>query len=73
MLRSAAVQVRGRRRWELARPILSRIYLGERTEYIVGSGTARVRALGPVTGSFAAARRCSWIFRQKRSGHGQRA
>ena len=48
MLRSAAVQVsvpneaagwRGR--------VLSRIYLGERTEYVVGVGEARVRAFGP--------------------------
>ena len=53
MLRSAAVQVRapggvgvgggwrGR--------VLSRIYLGERTEYIVGVGDARIRAFGPTT------------------------
>jgi iron(III) transport system ATP-binding protein len=50
MLRSAAVRVaapngvggwRGR--------VLSRIYLGERTEYIVAVGTARVRAFGPTT------------------------
>jgi hypothetical protein len=53
MLRSAAVQVRtpdgtrGAGGW-LGR-VLSRIYLGERTEYVVGIGNARVRAFGPTT------------------------
>ena len=50
MLRSAAVQVRapnGGDRWPGR--VLSRIYLGERTEYIVGVGTARIRAFGPTT------------------------
>jgi len=48
MLRSAAVQVRepdGSRGWQGR--VLSRIYLGERTEYVVGVGAARVRAFGP--------------------------
>jgi iron(III) transport system ATP-binding protein len=48
MLRSAAIQVRapnGGDRWRGR--VLSRIYLGERTEYIVGVGTARIRAFGP--------------------------
>jgi hypothetical protein len=27
--------------------VLSRLYLGERTEYVVGVGDARVRAFGP--------------------------
>jgi iron(III) transport system ATP-binding protein len=47
MLRSAAVQVRapnGSDRWPGR--ILSRIYLGERTEYIVGVGPARIRGFG---------------------------
>jgi iron(III) transport system ATP-binding protein len=50
MLRSAAIQVRrpnGGDRWRGR--ILSRIYLGERTEYIVGIGSARIRAFGPTT------------------------
>jgi len=50
MLRSAAIQVRapdGRDRWRGR--VLSRIYLGERTEYIVGVGAARIRAFGPAT------------------------
>jgi ABC-type Fe3+/spermidine/putrescine transport system ATPase subunit len=48
MLRSAAVQVRGPDEaggWRGR--VLSRIYLGERTEYIVGVGDARIRAFGP--------------------------
>ncbi len=48
MLRSAAVQVRqpkGDDRWRGR--VLSRIYLGERTEYIVSVGNARIRAFGP--------------------------
>jgi len=48
MLRSAAVQVRapdGPAGWHGR--VLSRLYLGERTEYIVGVGKARVRAFGP--------------------------
>jgi len=50
MLRSAAVQVRaanGPGGWPGR--VLSRIYLGERTEYVVGVGAARVRAFGPTT------------------------
>ena len=50
MLRSAAVQVRtanGAGGWRGR--VLSRIYLGERTEYVVGIGAARVRAFGPTT------------------------
>ena len=50
MLRSAAVQVRapdGAGGWPGR--VLSRIYLGERTEYVVGIGSARVRAFGPTT------------------------
>jgi iron(III) transport system ATP-binding protein len=50
MLRSAAVQVRaanGAGGWRGR--VLSRIYLGERTEYVVGVGTARIRAFGPTT------------------------
>lgn len=48
MLRSAAVQVRvpnGAAGW--SGRVLSHIYLGERTEYVVGVGEARVRAFGP--------------------------
>ncbi len=47
MLRSAAIQVRapnGSNHW--AGRVLSRIYLGERTEYIIGLGPARIRAFG---------------------------
>ncbi len=51
MLRSSAVQVRaangpdgGPGGWPGR--VLSRIYLGERTEYVVGVGAARVRAFG---------------------------
>ena len=47
MLRSAAVQVHepnGSHGWQGR--VLSRIYLGERTEYVVGIGAARVRAFG---------------------------
>jgi hypothetical protein len=54
MLRSAGVQVRaptgaggGASGWPGR--VLSRIYLGERTEYVVSVGTARVRAFGPTT------------------------
>ncbi len=53
MLRSAAVQVRaangtgGAGEWQGR--VLSRIYLGERTEYVVGVGAARIRAFGPTT------------------------
>jgi hypothetical protein len=50
MLRSAAVQVRaanGAGGWRGR--VLSRIYLGERTEYVVGIGSARIRAFGPTT------------------------
>lgn len=50
MLRSAAIQVRapnGAERWRGR--VLSRIYLGERTEYIVGVGTARIRGFGTTT------------------------
>jgi iron(III) transport system ATP-binding protein len=50
MLRSAAIQVRapnGGSGWRGR--VLSRIYLGERTEYVVGVGGARVRAFGPTT------------------------
>jgi iron(III) transport system ATP-binding protein len=50
MLRSAAVEARepnGSQGWQGR--VLSRIYLGERTEYVVGVGTARVRAFGPAT------------------------
>ena len=50
MLRSAAVQVRasnGGDRWRGR--VLSRIYLGERTEYIISVGPARIRAFGPTT------------------------
>jgi len=50
MLRSASVQVRapdGSNAWQGR--VLSRIYLGERTEYVVGVGAARVRAFGPAS------------------------
>ena len=50
MLRSASVQVRapnGSNGWQGR--VLSRIYLGERTEYVVGVGAARVRAFGSTT------------------------
>ena len=50
MLRSASVQVRapnGSSGWQGR--VLSRIYLGERTEYVVGVGAARVRAFGPAS------------------------
>ncbi len=50
MLRSAAVQVvapNGEDRWRGR--VLSRIYLGERTEYIVSIGNARIRAFGSTT------------------------
>jgi iron(III) transport system ATP-binding protein len=50
MLRSAAIRVNapnGGTRWRGR--ILSRIYLGERTEYIVEVGAARIRAFGPTT------------------------
>jgi hypothetical protein len=50
MLRSAAVQVREPDGGGWQGRVLSRIYLGERTEYVVGVGTARVRAFGPTTG-----------------------
>ena len=53
--------------------ILSTMYLGERVEYVVKLGTAHVRASGPVTDSFSAARRCSCRFRRAQSGRGQRA
>jgi len=49
MLRSAAVQVRAASGVGWRGRVLSRIYLGERTEYIVAVGTARVRAFGPTT------------------------
>jgi iron(III) transport system ATP-binding protein len=48
MLRSTAVKVRapaGDGQWRGR--VLSRIYLGERVEYIVGIGDARIRAFGP--------------------------
>jgi iron(III) transport system ATP-binding protein len=51
MLRSAAVEVHGPDDgvggWQGR--VLSRIYMGERTEYIVSVGDARVRAFGPTT------------------------
>jgi iron(III) transport system ATP-binding protein len=50
MLRSASVQVRepnGSSGWQGR--VLSRIYLGERTEYVVSVGAARVRAFGPAS------------------------
>jgi iron(III) transport system ATP-binding protein len=50
MLRCAAVQVRpphGKGGWRGR--VLSSIYLGERTEYVVGVGSARMRAFGPTT------------------------
>lgn len=53
MLRSSAVQVRGSDAatgWQGR--VLARVYLGERTEYVVGIGTARIRAFGPTTDLF---------------------
>jgi iron(III) transport system ATP-binding protein len=50
MLRSAAVQVRAlSEAGQWRGRVLSRIYLGERTEYVVGVGKARIRAFGPTT------------------------
>ncbi len=39
----------GRQPTDVAGRVVSRIYLGERTEYVVGVGAARVRAFGPTT------------------------
>ena len=50
MLRSAAIEVRapdGGSPW--CGRVLSRVYLGERTEYIVSVGEARIRGFGPTT------------------------
>ena len=50
MLRSA-VRAGARARWigGWQGRVLSRIYLGERTEYVVGVGAARIRAFGPAS------------------------
>ncbi|MFO1080999.1 MAG: ABC transporter ATP-binding protein [Reyranellaceae bacterium] len=52
MLRSAAIRLRpaaGAGGWQGR--VLSRLYLGEQTEYVIGVGASRVRAFGPTAES----------------------